>query len=153
MYLALCVCVCLGLLHLCTCGCERVGAGEFLRLVNRQSRVAIVILDYRPIKVMLKHSWWSRWSPQPPFPLRSLVFLMTLATIREIDLGYSWRERRATRSTCCTLDITWLDSQLLFLWWTPHSPMWKTLGPFTTITCSFCFKHCCDTCCKDQSQL
>ena len=36
---------------------------------------------------------------------------------------------------------------------THHSPMWKTRGPRTTIACNLCFKHCCETCCSDQSQL
>lgn len=36
---------------------------------------------------------------------------------------------------------------------THHSPMWKTRGPFTIMACSFLCRHCCDTCCSDQSQL
>lgn len=146
----------------CVCVCSTFAASSF-RTSNEslpsQSRnstrneCGTSGADYLPISVMLKQSWWSLWSPHPPLPLRSFVFLMTLATIREMDFGYNWRDLRATLSTCCTLDITWFDSQLLFLWWTPHSPIWKTRGPFTTITCSFCLRHCWDTCCSDQSQL
>lgn len=34
-----------------------------------------------------------------------------------------------------------------------HSPMWKTLGPLTTMANSLFLRHCCDKCCNDQSQL
>lgn len=69
--------------------------------------------------VMFRHSWWSLRSPQPPLPLRNLDFFRRLGTVIISERGKSWCELRAIRSTCCTLEITWFDSQFLFLWCTP----------------------------------
>lgn len=74
-------------------------------------------------------------------------------------------------SNCCTFEITVVDSQFVFLWCTPlqtmpsfsmpaemvslayHSPMWKTLGPRTTMANNLFLRQFCDMCCNDQSQL
>lgn len=74
-------------------------------------------LYYLPKRVILMQSWWSRRSPQPPLPLRSFCFLFVLVTVRVREFGY--RCLLAYFSTCCTLEITVVDSQLAFLWWTP----------------------------------
>lgn len=69
--------------------------------------------------VMFRHSKWSRLSPQPPLPFRNFVFFVTLGIVNVILLGYNWPAFVAICITCWTLEITWLDSQLFFLWWTP----------------------------------
>lgn len=71
------------------------------------------------------HKLWSRLSPHPPFPLRNLVFFMILATVSVKYFGYNWLALVAMRSTCCTLEITWFDSQFFFLWWTPLKMLLK----------------------------
>lgn len=127
------------------------------------------------LNVILRQREWSRRSPQPPLPLRDLVFFNILATVNVRLFGNNCPDLVAIFSTCCTFDITWLDSQLRFLWCTPlklilllslviapgvyeiyatnHSPIWNTLGPFTTIACSLCLRQFCEACCKLQSQL
>lgn len=129
---------------------------------------------YLVTSVMFRHNKTSRRSPQPPFPFRIFCFLITLATVSIRFFGYNWPALVATLITCCTFEITWFDSQLFFLWWTPlwkktkkrrliergfrealsflyHSPMWKTLGPRTTIAKSFFFRHWWLVCWSDQS--
>lgn len=131
-------------------------------------------LIYLTTNVMFRHKSWSRRSPQPPLPLRIFCFLITLATVSIRFFGYNWPAFVATLITCWTFEITWFDSQLFFLWWTPlmreniwiasskkfifiinshHSPMWNTLGPRTTIAYSFFLRHWWLVCCNDQSQL
>lgn len=74
---------------------------------------------YLTTNVMFRHSRTSRLSPHPPFPFRSFCFLITLATVSIRFFGYIWPALVATLITCWTFEITWLDSQLFFLWWTP----------------------------------
>lgn len=74
---------------------------------------------YLITRVMLRHNKTSRRSPQPPLPFRIFCFLITLATVSMRFLGNSWPAFVATLMTCCTFEITWFDSQLFFLWWTP----------------------------------
>jgi hypothetical protein len=74
---------------------------------------------------MLRQSWWSRTSPQPPLPLRSLCFLVPLVNVSVRWVGY--RCRAALANTFCTLDITPVLSQLVFLWWTPLENGYKVL--------------------------
>jgi len=75
-------------------------------------------------------------------PFLSFDFFIRLGTVRVRDRGKSWWEFRAIRSTCCTFEITWLDSQFLFLWWTPleeriivRTPMDDLIGqsPFSYV--------------------
>lgn len=67
---------------------------------------------------MFRHRLWSLLSPQPPFPLRNFVFFIAMVAVCVIRLlGNKSPDRNAI--TCCTLEITWFDSQFFFLWWTP----------------------------------
>lgn len=109
--------------------------------------------SYLTPNVIFKHKRWSLKSPHPPFPFRIFCFFTTLATVRTRFFGNNWPAFVATLITCWTFDITWFDSQLFFLWCTPHSPIWKTRGPRTTIAKSFFFIHEWLRCCNDQSQL
>lgn len=74
---------------------------------------------YLITRVMFRHNRTSRRSPHPPLPFRIFCFLITLATVNIRFLGNNWPALVATLMTCCTFEITWLDSQLFFLWWTP----------------------------------
>lgn len=58
-------------------------------------------------------SMWSLLSPQPPLPLRNLVFLSNV--VYEIDKWSGYKCLFAVFNTCCTLEITVADSQLFFL--------------------------------------